>query len=387
MKVNTQYLIQLSVNSKNIYKRIQKTIELSGGFTVVDQSDPRKVDIMIYELGESTQKDIEHVEMLLKMKKVDEIFLTSDYADTSLLTKAMRVGVNEFFFQPIKDAEMLEALERFKKRNEKSKIQHVEKNGQVITVFGSKGGVGTTTLAVNLAISIKQTDTNKAVVLIDMNTLFGEIPLFLEMSPKFDWGAITKNIDRLDTTFLSNILSVHKSGVQLLPSPAYLNGHIRPTPSTMIQLLGLMKQMFDFIIIDGGQSTDDTSLKVLEVSETILLITILSLPCLANTNKLIKSFSDLGYVDSERIKIILNRHTNKSNISLDEVKAGVGREIYWKIPNDFYSSMNSINNGKPLRDIAPKANITKSIFDLAKSFSNPESAQKRKKMWSIFNRS
>ncbi len=385
MELNTQYLIQLAVKSQNISKKFCQIINLFDDFTILEPDDPRKPNLLIFELGESVQKDIEHVEMLLNTGKTEEIFLTSDYADTALLTKAMRVGVNEFFFQPIEEDEVVQALERFKKRNPESTTQHVQENGQVITVFGSKGGVGTTTIAVNIATSIMQTRGSPSVVLIDMNTLFGEIPLFLEMSPKFHWGEITKNIDRLDTTFLSNILSIHQSGVQVLPSPAYLNGHIRPTPSTMIRLLGLMKQMFDFIIIDGGQSTDDTSLKVLEISDSILLITILSLPCLANTTKLIKSFTDLGYVMPERIKVVLNRNMSKSNISLDDVETGIGKELYWTIPNDFGSSMTSINNGKPLLDVAPKARITKSIFDLANSFSISEEKRPKKK-WSLFKR-
>ena len=106
-----------------------------------------------------------------------------------------------------------------------------------------------------------------------MNTLFGEIPLFLEISPKFHWGEITKNIERLDDTFLSNILDKHRSGVKVLPSPAYLNGHVKPSPDTMSRILVLMKRMFDYVIVDGGQSTEDTALKVLEMSDTLLLVT------------------------------------------------------------------------------------------------------------------
>jgi pilus assembly protein CpaE len=385
MEVNAQYTIQLVVKSKNISKSFSQMINLCGDFTIIEPGDSRKPNLLIFEIGESVQKDIEYVEMLLNTGEIGEIFLTSDYADTALLKKAMSIGVNEFFFQPIEKDEVMQALERFKKRNPESTIQHAQENGQVLTVFGSKGGVGTTTIAVNIATSIMQTGGDSSVVLIDMNTLFGEIPLFLEITPKFHWGEITKNIERLDTTFLSNILSIHQSGVQVLPSPAYLNGHIRPTPNVMMRLLGLLKQMFDFVIIDGGQSTNDTSLKVLETSDSILLVTILSLPCLANTNKLIKSFIDLGYVMPERIKVILNRNMKNSNISLDDVKAGIGRELYWTIPNDFASSMSSINNGKPLLDVAPKANLTKSIFDLAKSFSISEEKEPKKR-WSLFKR-
>ena len=385
MEAGTQYLIRLAVKTQNLSKKFYQIINLFGGFTILESDDPRKPDLLIFEIGESAQKDIEYAQTLLDTGKTEEIFLTSDYADTALLTQAMRAGVNELLSQPITEDEVVQALERFKKRHPEPATQHARENGQIITVFGSKGGVGATTVAVNLAVSLMQTDANCSAILIDMNTLFGEIPLFLEMSPKFHWGEITKNIDRLDNTFLSNILATHQSGVQVLPSPAYLNGHVRPTPAIMIRLLGLMKQMFDYIIVDGGQSTDDTSLKVLEMSDSLLLITILSLPCLANTNKLLKSFTDLGYAQPERIKVVLNRSMKKGEISLEDAEAGIGKELYWTLPNDFGNTMAAINNGKPLLDFAPKARITKSIFDLANSLSIPKE-EKPKKKWSLFNR-
>ncbi|MDX1285780.1 MAG: AAA family ATPase, partial [Draconibacterium sp.] len=383
MDVSTQYLIKLEVKSDNLRKKFLQIDNLFDDFIILDSHDSRKPDLLIFEMGESAQKDIEYVEMLLNSGQANEIFLTSDYIDTALLTKAMRAGVSEFFPQPIEDGDVMQAFDKFKKRHPDLTNHHDKENGQIITVFGSKGGVGTTTLAVNMATSISQSHGSHSVVLIDMNTLFGEIPLFLEMSPTFHWGEITKNMDRLDNTFLSNILASHKSGVKVLPSPAYLNGHIRPTPEIMVRLLGLMKQMFDFIVIDGGQSTDDTSLKIMEISDSILLITILSLPCLANTNKLIRSLTDLGYVLPDDIKVILNRNMRKSNISTDDVESGINKELYWTLPNDFDNSMAAINNGKPLLDIAPNARLTKGIFDLANSFL-PQENKKPKKKWSLF---
>jgi pilus assembly protein CpaE len=245
--------------------------------------------------------------------------------------------------------------------------------------------VGTTTVAVNLAMSLLKAQKRQSVVLVDMNTLFGEVPLFLEMSPKFHWGEITKNIDRLDKTFLSNILTPHKSGIRVLPSPAYLNGHLNPTPEIMTRLLDIMKKMFDYVLIDTGQSTNDQSLRVVELSDTLLLITILSLPCLSNTNRLIKSFLDLGYIGSDRIKVVLNRHTKNNDISLKDAEAGIKRELFWVIPNDFNTTMAAINNGKPLAQIASRAAITKSFEEMARALHQSKVRQEKKK-WRFFKR-
>jgi pilus assembly protein CpaE len=385
MTAGIKYLIKASLKTSNVNKKISQVINATSGFEIISIQDARQSDLLIYELGENFEKDMEIIESILASGNTKEVFLTADSADTRILMQAMRIGVKEFFSQPIDSDEIVRALERFKARQLRTVAGLPRKNGKVICVLGSKGGVGTTTIAVNLAVAIAQNKDRNAVALLDMNTLFGEIPLFLEMAPKFHWGEITKNIDRLDKTFLANILSNHKSGVHVLPSPSYLNGHVRPTPEIMSQLLNLMRQTFDHIIVDAGQSTDDTSLKILEMSNTLLLVTILSLPCLANTNKLLKSFRDFGYMQAENIKVVLNRNMKKGEISLKDAEAGIGRKLFWTIPNDFRVTMTAINNGKPLQEIAPNAQVTKSIRDLANSLSIAKKKAPKKK-WRIFKR-
>jgi pilus assembly protein CpaE len=150
-------------------------------------------------------------------------------------------------------------------------------------------------------------------------------------------------------------------------------------------MLDLMKGMFDYVLIDTGQSTNDTALRVIELSDTILLITILSLPCLANTNRLIKSFLDLGYAADDRIKIVLNRFTKNNDISLKDAEAGIKKKLFWVLPNDFNTTMSAINKGKPLTQISSRAAITKSFKDLAREFQHPES-QKEEKNSGFFKR-
>ena len=302
-----------------------------------------------------------------------------------MLMQAIRMGVKEFFPQPIKRSDVEQALKRFKERKAHAAPIIHQKSGTLISVFGSKGGVGTTTISVNLAMTLAEQENNPSVAILDMNTLFGEIPLFLEISPKYHWGEITKNMERLDDTFLMNVLSKHSSGVHVLPSPGYLNGHQAPTPDIMERLLGLMKRMFDYVIIDCGQSTDETALKTIQMSDEVLLISVLSLPCLANTNKLLRSFIDLGYVRKERIKVVMNRYMKKSEITLQDAKKGIGHDMFWIIPNDYGTTMSAINHGKPLSKIAPRSKIVKSFEEMTENMFPKEKAEPKKK-WGIFNR-
>lgn len=380
------HLIKLALKNSTINDKLTKIIRAIGGFEIMRAGDKRRPDLLISELGVKADKDFTVIQSLLDQDAVGEVFLTSESTEPGILMKAIRIGVKEFFPQPIDTKEVSQSLQQFKTRANKVDPSVACKKGQIITAFGTKGGVGTTTVAVNLAVTLALKDSSKSVALIDMNTLFGEIPLFLEVTPKFHWGEITKNIDRLDHTFLANVLTVHHTGVHILSSPAQLNGHIRPTPEIMSHILNLMKDTFDYVVIDGGQSTDDTTLRVVELSDTLLLIIILSLPCLANSSKLIKSFIELGFLNRDQIKVVANRYMKKSEIPLSDAKAGIGKDLFWVIPNDYRTTMSAINQGKPLSKIAPKAQITQNFEDLAEVFVCPETEQGQNKKFRIFKR-
>ncbi|KJS29825.1 MAG: hypothetical protein VR64_18595 [Desulfatitalea sp. BRH_c12] len=385
MLVNDLLKVIVSVTDTSLAEQFQAAVGNSNGFDIIDALQGQRPDLLIIELGDVPEDDFTRIEELLGEGKVKEIFLCAQNSDPAILMRTMRAGVKEFFPLPLDLNEVQNALTRFKGRVEKTALPAGEKNGRIISVGGSKGGVGTTTVAVNLAVACAESDSKPSVALLDMNTLFGEIPLFLEISPKFHWGEITKNISRLDESFLMNVLTPHASGVHVLPSPAYLNGHHSPTPDIMQRLLDLMRRVFDVVIIDAGQSMSDASLKGLQLSDMVLLISILSLPCLSNTSKLLRSYIDLGYVKRERIKVVLNRYMKKSEISLSDAEAGISQPVFWTIPNDYKASMEAINSGKPLSQLAPRSEIARSFAQMAEKLM-PSRETESKKRWSLFRR-
>jgi pilus assembly protein CpaE len=351
-----------------------------------EPADPeRPVDIAVVEIGPAPEKDFEFINLMLSRAQAREVFITGEIPASDILMQAMRLGVKEFFPVPLNPEDVLNALERSRVRFLTLPDAAAPKKGKVISVCGSKGGVGTTTVAVNLSVAHAGAKPPLSVALMDMNTLFGEIPLFLEMSPKFHWGEITKNIDRLDNTFLMNVLTRHGSGVHVLPSPAYLNGHHMPTPDIMQRLIGLMRQLFDVVIIDGGQAMNDAALKGFQLSDDVLLVSILSLPCLSNTAKLLRSYIDMGYVKKERIKVVMNRYMKKSEIAVGDAEAGINHRIFWTIPNDYNTTMAAINSGQPLVQLAPKTQIAASYTEMAGKLIPSEGKYNRKR-WSLFKR-
>jgi pilus assembly protein CpaE len=181
------------------------------------------------------------------------------------------------------------------------------------------------------------------------------------------------------------ILSKHTSGVHVLSSPNHLNGNEPTTPDIMERIVVLMKTMFDFIIVDGGQALDDNALKIIEMTDDLLLVSILSLPCLSNTSKVFRSFKNLGLLEEDHIRIVVNRCMKSSEISLKDAEQALNKKIFWTIPNDYKTAMSAINQGRVLSQIAPKAAITKNMRQMVQALVNAE-GKKNRKHWKFLRR-
>jgi len=373
--------IKLEIKSRSVRNLIESLVRTIDYLQIHDADEAQHVNLLIHEVGSNADESFNHVESLLHSKEVDEVFLTSAHADQDLLMRAIRTGVKEFLIQPLNEEEIKQSLERFKMRQDKSSTVVPITPGHIINVIGAKGGVGTTTVAVNLAASLAEKKGVKSVALVDMNMLFGEVPLFLEIKPKHDLSEITKQVSRLDNTFLMNALSKSSAGVYVLPSPRHFDHNDALDPKVMDRILELMSRMFDYVIIDGGHPLNPMFLKLLATSDTVLLTAVLTLPCLTNIDKLLRSLLNLGYPVDKLIKVVMNRYIKSSEISLDDAENGISKKIFWTIPNDYRTTLTAINQGKALSQIAKNAAITKSFKDLADCIAAGE-LKTEKKWWS-----
>jgi len=369
LKIKDQELVNIFVN---LFKNPRK-------INIIEKGSQQLPDLVIFELGKNLETDLDYIRSFLDQNENTDFFLISRIADQDILIKALRIGIKEFFTLPLDLDVINESLTRFQERFKK-KQPITSRSGEVLSVVGSKGGVGTTTIATNLAVSIAGKQKKTSVALLDMNDLFGEIAIFLDLQPKHHWGYITKNIDRLDDFFLSNVLSEHKTGIKVLPSPRFLNRE-PPTPQVMEILLEKMKSNFDYVIIDIGHTINETALKILQISDLLLLVTIQTIPCLSNTSLLIKSFIDYGLIEKENISIVLNRYIPKGNVSREDAEEAMGKKVSWVIPNDYATTMSAINSGKPLYEIAPRSRIVKSFDDHAEFILPDKNKTATRKGW------
>jgi pilus assembly protein CpaE len=363
--------VGLQIRNRKVRADFEEVFSSFGEISVQEFAPNRSYDLLILEIGEDLEKDFDLVHSIQNSGMVQDFFLTSTRMEPEFLIRALRAGAREFISQPIKKEEVTAAVKKFLERKKYGATADRKsgKRGKIIHVIGSKGGVGTTTVAVNLAASLVRSSSNPAsVVLVDMNSLFGEIPIFLNIQPEFNWAEVARNISRLDSHYLMSILSRHKNGLYILPSPTGLDGMGVSTPEFIERILGLMKQAFDFIVIDGGQSLDEVSLKILEMSDFLCLVAILSLPCLTNVKRLLRTFENLGYPRNEQIRIIINRYHKKSLISLKDAESALDRKISGLIDNDYPTTMSAINQGKTLESVASGAEVTKNIRSLASGF-------------------
>ncbi len=361
--------VRLEIKDWKVRKELEEVISSLQDFRI-QKSFSTPSDLMVLEIRDNSHKEFQLIQDVQASGMTMGVFLTSPRIEPDLLIQALRVGAKEFFSQPIQREEVKRALLKFKEYKEKNEvIGRKKKKGKIIDIIGSKGGIGTTTLAVNLATSLSQSKASPSVALMDMNLLFGEISIFLNIESAFNWGEVARNVSRLDSTYLMSILSKHGSDVYILPSPTALDGVHAATPEIIEKILFEMQEVFDFIVVDGGQSISDTSLKILEISDGVLLVAILSLPCLSNVKRLLGTFQKLGYPPTENIRVIINRYHKNSEISLKEAEKSINKEIFWLIPNDYLTTMSAINRGKPLLSVAPGAEISKNFIQLADHFS------------------
>jgi pilus assembly protein CpaE len=140
-----------------------------------------------------------------------------------------------------------------------------------------------------------------------------------------------------------------------------------------------MRTEFDYIVIDSGQSLNEISMKVLELSDTVLVNAILSLPCLINVKRLRELFRRLGHPADENVRIVINRYHKNSVISLKDAEKGIEKRVFWQIPNDFNTTVSAINQGKTLAALSRKAGITQNIMELASQFGGKTEEQREKK--------
>jgi pilus assembly protein CpaE len=352
---------------------------------VVMQTQP---DIALVSLDADAAKGLALIAKISQDLPNCSVLVISSSQEGSLILQAMRNGAKEFLNLPLKLEDFLAALNRIKQIHGGKSGDGRVRSSQVITVTGVSGGVGCTSLAINIACFLAQYQDN-SVAVIDLDLALGDADVWLDIIPDYTIQDVAENITRLDYSLLKRSLTKHDCGAFLLPRPVQLDDRTAITPDELRRVIALLKTTFTHLVIDVSKSYGALDLAAMEASDTVLLVTQLDLPCLRNVVRLMQFFDHREGL-AEKIKVVVNRlGLEDTQISLNKALETIGREIYWQIPNDYPAMVESRNNGVPLFTQAPRSKLTKSLQQLSQSIDRnvaaAESEEDKKQKKGLFS--
>jgi len=330
---------------------------------VIDQTSP---DIGIIVMDEEVDKALGLVEELGRKAPECSVLIISRVGDGDIILRAMRAGAVEFLTQPVQIQDIVSALNRISEQKY-GRDQSRSRGCTAIAVAGATGGVGTTSIAVNLGCGLAS-DPNNSVVLIDLDMSLGDADVFLDTIPEYTLVDVAQNIARLDFVLLKKSLTKHSSGLYLLPRPVQLQDTQLITSDGLHRVIGLLKATFSHLIFDLSKGFTHTDMEAIKAANHVLLVTRLDLPCLRNVVRLMMSFGEEDGL-KDKVKIVVNRVGLDNHISLKKAQETIGRDVFWQLPNDYRVMVEVRNNGVPLVDQAPKAGITQSFRMLCDAIS------------------
>jgi pilus assembly protein CpaE len=338
---------------------------------VVTQTQP---DIALVAIDSDVNQALELIAKLGQDAPSCNVLVVSGSQEGSLILQAMRNGAKEFLNLPLKLEDFLSALGRIQNIRGVGEGDGRVGSSQILAVVGVGGGVGCTSLAINLGCVLAQ-NRNNSVAILDLDLALGDADVWLDIIPDYTIQDVAANITRLDYSLLKRSLTRHDCGAFLLPRPVHLDGETVITPDELCRVIALLKATFTHLVIDVSKSIGPLDMAVMEVSDAVLLVTQLDLPCLRNVVRFTQ-FVDQHDGLADKTRIIVNRiGLDDTQISLNKALETVGREIYWQIPNDYPTMVESRNNGVPLIMQAPKAKLTRSVVQLAQSLDQSENVE------------
>jgi pilus assembly protein CpaE len=295
-----------------------------------------------------------------------KVLALSDSPSVNLIIEIMRAGAKEFIPIPIIKNEFFESV---RKLITKTEIANNKTKCKIISVFSNKGGLGKTSLATNLALELSKI-TKENVALIDLNFQTGDITTFLDLKPSFNISYMLENLDKINETFLLSTLERYKrTNLYVLADPPYFKQADNIQPKQITKLFETLKDTFSYIIIDAEASFEGKNITALDSSDLILLVTVANLPALRNTQRCLELFEKLGY-DKEKTKIVVNRYMENDEIKEEDVEKVLSKQIYWKVPNNYFAIMSAINKGTPVNEMSPSSNVAQSYKELAQDISD-----------------
>jgi pilus assembly protein CpaE len=357
-------LIRATVSEVPGIEVLAETDSLVYGYELIRHNRPKMVFI---DLRSEPMKTLEVANRISSYFKETLIVASGTDLSFEMLKACMEVGVRDYLQRPLQASDIRNVLEKHRLALTVDG-EAGDRSGRIVTVFSNKGGLGKTTIAVNLALSLSEA-IKRPVVLVDLNLQLGDVTTFLDIEPKQTIVDIARNIGRVDKAYLEGSLAqytcpVNGATVYILADPLHVEEAEELTADQINAVLTVLKASFEYVVVDTTTSFDTKTLTSLDLADEILLISMMNLPSIRSSQRLLNLFERLGY-EPHKIKLILNRYLPGEEITVEDVEETLEHPVFWKIPNNYNVVMTAINRGVPIAMVENSKIIEKNFQDLA----------------------
>ncbi|HOY44918.1 MAG TPA: AAA family ATPase [bacterium] len=301
-------------------------------------------DIALLDLG-TGEEGLDYLARWSALFPRIRFFCTAGQARPELIVRAMRCGAGEFLLPDADDEEISRALKSVRPGVDSGRDRPAR--ARTVCCFGVKGGMGTTTLAVNLAVAAAK-NNGRRVLLIDSKLQLGNAALFLDIKPRISLLELLENLATLEVSRLDAILPGHGSGLHFIAGPESMEEAEKITAAGLGRLLELLRPEYDLIIIDCDDHFDEVTIRVLDEADLILTIAQLDLSTVYNLKRTLALFRRMGYAE-EKIAVVLNRYPQRISDELQSIEGSIGRSVCCRLPlQENGALLESINVGEPI---------------------------------------
>jgi pilus assembly protein CpaE len=314
--------------------------------------------------------------------------LVTDELSTELLQTALRSGVNDVLAAPVDDVQLESAVARVAstldrteagRREDAAKLAEPAEGqqGQVITVFSTKGGAGKSVIAANLAVIMARRSPDRPVVLVDADLQFGDVAVMLKLAPQHTIVDAVGSLDRLDPTLLKQFLMVHEpSGLFILPAPLEPSFADQISAAEMVQIIRVLRTFCSAVIIDTPAYFNEVVLGLIEESDEVILVAGMDIPNIKNVKIGLQTLRLLN-VPMTKLHLVLNRANSKVRLDVSEVERTLQIKAECLVPSDVVVPQ-SVNKGTPVVLDAPKSGVARSLEQLTNLFASDEAGRRRR---------
>jgi pilus assembly protein CpaE len=308
---------------------------------VLRQMQDVRTEVVVVDMDpKNAQRAISTIELIQANTSEIAIFAVGEMNHPPTIVAAMRAGAGEFLERDTTSEALIEALTRYAASRGKGRTS--SGRARIFTVMNSKGGAGGTTVAVNTAIALQE--SQGGVLLVDFAPL-GHCSLHLNVRPTFGVVDALQNLHRLDASLLEGLMTQCKGGLQLLAGPQQPQS-MAPTAAELARLFDLLVSHFRYVVVDCSGRLDQTARLLCDLSNAVLLVAQADVVSLWSVSR-IRAFLEEG-ATRDRVRIVLNRYKKIPGFTDEDVEKATSCKLLWKVPNNFQSIAPAIDKGVPV---------------------------------------